>query len=236
MPEARIGLLAVADAAAEADAQGLGWLTDAEHRRLQAITAPARRASFLAGHWQARKRAGQWLGLAPDRIEWAVDAQGRPRLRLAGEALPLHVSLSHSGDWLALALAEVPVGIDLEVPRRERDWDALARFVFAPEECRRMQAATSDAARAGVFHQLWALKEAHAKRSGAGLGARVARTVCAHPAQTAEAEAWSWPCGDGALALAAVPGLQWALEGAGPGLGAAVGWHYAPASLSPMQD
>lgn len=236
MPEAQIWLLAVADAAAEADAQGVGWLGDAERRRLQAITAPARRASFLAGHWQARKQAGQWLGLAPDRIEWATDAQGRPRLCLAGEALPLHVSLSHSGDWLALVLAEVPVGIDLELPRRARDWDALSRFVFAPEECRRMQAGTSDGARAGVFHQLWALKEAQAKRSGAGLGARAARTVCAHPALVADAEAWSWACCDGALALAAAPGVRWTLEGAGPGLGVAAGWRYASAMAPPIQD
>lgn len=236
MPKARIGLLAVVDAAAEADAQGLGWLTDAEQRRLQAITAPARRASFLAGHWQARRQAGQWLGLAPDRIEWTADAQGRPRLCLAGEALPLHVSLSHSGDWLALALAEVPVGIDLELPRRARDWDALARFVFAPEECRRVQAAPDEAARAALFHRLWALKEAQAKRSGAGLGARAARTVCAHPAQAADAEAWSWPCGDGALALAVAPGVRWTLEGPGPGLGVAAGWRYAPAMAPPIQD
>lgn len=216
MPEARIGLLAVADAAAEADAQGLGWLTEAEHQRLQAITAPARRASFLAGHWQARKRAGQWLGLAPDRIEWAVDAQGRLRLRLAGEALPLHVSLSHSGDWLALALAEVPVGIDLEVPRRERDWDALARFVCSPEELRSLPDGDATA-RTRLFHALWTLKEARGKRSGEGLRPKAARDVTATACAPDHAEAMSWEFGGGSLAVALASGMALAIDGAAVG-------------------
>ncbi|MFN3310283.1 MAG: 4'-phosphopantetheinyl transferase family protein [Thermomonas sp.] len=223
MPEARIGLLAVADAAADADAQGLGWLTDAERRRLQAITVSARRASFLAGHWQARKRAGQWLGLAPDRIEWAADAQGRPRLYLAGEALPLHVSLSHSGDWLALALAEVPVGIDLELPRRDRDWEALARFVCSPEELRALGDGDA-AARVRLFHAFWTLKEARGKRSGEGLRPKAARNLTAAACASEHAEAMSWEFGGGSLAVALAPGMGLSVEG--KALGEPAHWRY----------
>ena len=221
---ARLFLLPVAANAVEADAQGLDWLTEAERQRLQAITSATRRDSFLAGHWQARAQAAQWLQLDVRRIALETDADGRPILCVDGDAMPLHVSLSHSGDWLALALADAPVGVDVELPQRARDWNALARFVLSPEERRRVHDA-DDAARAEVFHALWTLKEAHGKRSGAGLQPRAARAVTAQPAEAAGAEALSWVFGNGALALAMTPGTR--LEHVGEALGAPVYWRYA---------
>lgn len=231
---ARLHLLPVAPAAAEAAAQGLDWLTDAECQRLQAISAPARRDSFLAGHWQARWLAAQWLQLDVRRIALDAHADGGPLLRVDGDAAPLRVSLSHSGDWLALALADGPVGVDVELPQRERDWEALARFVFSPEERQRLRAA-AETERAGLFHALWTLKEARGKRSGEGLQPRAARTVTAHPADAAGAEALGWAFGGGALALALTPGTR--LERFGEALGAPAYWRYAAsAGEAPGRD
>lgn len=223
-PTARLHLLPVVVAAAEAVAQRRDWLTDAERQRLQAITSPSRRDAFLAGHWQARALAAQWLQLDAGRIALDAYPDGRPRLRLDGDAAPLQVSLSHSGDWLALALADAPVGVDVELPQRARDWNALARFVFSPEERQRVRDA-DDATRAEVFHALWTLKEARGKRSGEGLQPRAARTFTAQPADAAGAEALGWAFGGGALALALAPGTR--LERAGDTLGAPSHWRYA---------
>lgn len=224
MAAARLHLMPVMSAAAEAVAQGRDWLTDAECRRLQAITSPVRRDSFLAGHWQARALAAQWLQLDARRVALDTHVDGRPLLRVDGETEPLHVSLSHSGGWLALALADAPVGIDIELPQRERDWEALARFVFSPEERQRVRDAEG-AARANVFHTLWTLKEARGKRGGEGLQPRATRTVTAQPADAADAEALGWAFGGGALALALTPGTR--LERAGDTLGAPSHWRYA---------
>ena len=226
---ARLHLLPVAPAAAEAEAQGLDWLTEAERQRLHGISAAARRDSFLAGHWQARLLAAQWLRLDARRVMLDAHADGRPLLRVDGAAVPLHVSLSHSGGWLALALADAPVGIDIELPQRERDWEALARFVFSPEERQRLRDA-EDAARANVFHTLWTLKEARGKRGGEGLQPRAARTVTAQPADPAGAEALGWTFGGGALALAMTPGTR--LEGADDALGMPTRWRYASAAAA----
>lgn len=223
---ARLHLLPIASAAADADAMGLDWLTEAERQRLHAITSPGRRDSFLAGHWQARWLAAQWLQLDVRRIALDAHADGRPLLRVDGDAALLHVSLSHSGDWLALALSDAPVGIDIELPQRERDWEALARFVFSPEERQRLRDA-EDATRADVFHALWTLKEARGKRSGEGLQPRAARTVTAQPAEAAGAEALGWAFGGGALALALTPGTR--LERADDALGTPTHWRYASA-------
>lgn len=227
MPAAHLYVLPIAVAAGVADAQGLDWLTEAERQRLQAITSPARRDTFLAGHWQARRLAAQWLQLDVRRIALDAHADGRPLLRVDGDAVPLHVSLSHSGDWLALALADAAVGVDVELPQRERDWEALARFVFSPEERQRLRD-IDDAERTRMFHALWTLKEARGKRSGEGLQPRAARMVTAQPADAAGAEALGWAFGGGALALALTPGTR--LERADGALGIPTHWRYASAA------
>ena len=155
---------------------GEDWLGDDEVERLRAMTAPGRRRSFLAGHWQARRVAGEWLQVDAARIGLERHPDGRPLVLVDGEASPLSLSLSHSGDWLALALADVPVGIDIELPRRTRDYAALARFAFSPDEVARLQG-LDDAVRGAEFHRLWTLKEARGKRSGEGLLPGQARRV-----------------------------------------------------------
>lgn len=235
----RVQLARIVEVAARAQADGLAWLTEAERQRLQAISVAARRDSFLAGHWQARQLAARWLQLDAGRIALDAHADGRPLLRVDGGPAPLHVSLSHSGEWLALALAQTPVGIDLELPQRERerDWLALARFVFSPEERQRLHEAEG-AARADVFHVLWALKEARGKRGGEGLQPRAARGFSACSCVQAQAEAVSWGFGNGALALALQPGTRVELDAAAIGetLRAPLYWRYRQQQAQEIGD
>jgi phosphopantetheinyl transferase len=221
----RLLLRPVVVAAAEVPTQATGWLTPDEMARLQAITEPVRRSEFLAGHWLVRVLAGQWLGCDPQSLALVAASFGQPRLQAAGADVSLHVSLSHSGGWLAVALAPVPVGVDLELSRRPRDWQALARALFAEEESRALDDA-APVARAAVFHRVWTLKEAYAKRDGRGLTRTRLRTVVARPAPADQADAWCWPLGEGALALAAAPGMVCQVDGAPPECGLPSGWRY----------
>ena len=133
-PATRIWLASLDDAADTAIDAGVDWLSDDEGTRLQAMTSDVRRRSFLAGHWQARVLAAGWLQVHARRIALHRHDDGRPCLSVDGDPSALSLSLSHSGDWLAIALATVPVGIDVELPRRPRDLQALARFTFSPED------------------------------------------------------------------------------------------------------
>ena len=63
-----------------ADEDGSDWLSDDEAGRLQAMTSPVRRRSFLAGHWQARELAADWLQLETRRIALHRHEDGRPQL------------------------------------------------------------------------------------------------------------------------------------------------------------
>lgn len=73
----------------------------------------------------------------------------------------LHLSISHSGGWVVCAVADVPVGIDLELPRPVRP--GLAARWFDTDE----QALTAHDSSA--FFDLWMVKEAVLKETGCGL-------------------------------------------------------------------
>lgn len=210
---------------------GTDWLTADETARLEAMTAPQRRRSFLAGHWLARHTASQWLNLDPARIAVHRHADGRPCLHVAGgdlgndimgimrsygqsetsvqQAVPApspFLSISHSGSFVCVALATVPIGIDLELSRRRRNIDALAKFAFSAEEAARISAMEASQ-RAAAFHQLWTLKEARGKRTGEGFLPEQSRKLTATATTAEQAEAISWAFQGGSLALAVDPGL-----------------------------
>ena len=223
-PRVQLQLVPVGKWAAAATAKGLDWLTEAESARLHGMRSQARRDSFLAGHWLARKTAARWLGVQAARITLGNFADGRPSVRLDDAPVPLSLSLSHSGEWLALALGEVAVGIDIELPRRSRDIDALAGFAFAPEDRQRLREC-DPAEREHTFLELWALHEARGKRSGEGMQPRRSREYRMHPFEPASAQAMSWRFHGGALALAMTPGVR--VESKGAHLGEAFAWRYS---------
>ncbi len=94
------------------------------------------------------------FGIDPDTV--TRDAHGRPR------AEGICLSLSHSGDFLLLALSEHEVGCDIEEPRRA-PWRVAARC-FTPVE-RDWVKGDDDR-----FFRVWTMKESAAKLTGKGLG------------------------------------------------------------------
>lgn len=97
----------------------------------------------------------------------------------------LHISISHSGAFVACAVGEKPVGVDLEVWKNRRNREGVLRrfhlkeqswFCGVPEE-QKMEA----------FHDLWVVKESFVKAMGKGLripldafcvNVRAGKTVC----------------------------------------------------------
>ncbi|MDR2658433.1 MAG: 4'-phosphopantetheinyl transferase superfamily protein [Spirochaetaceae bacterium] len=72
-------------------------------------------------------------------------------------------SVSHSGDWVVLAVCSKPVGIDIERINTSRDTDGIARRVFHPDE--RAQAPGD----IKMFYKIWTAKESYIKMLGNGL-------------------------------------------------------------------
>jgi hypothetical protein len=94
-------------------------LSAAELERLRRLTRPSRRRQFIAAHALLR-RVSKKRGENAPALE--ITAAGAPRILARAEAdPPRHVGIAHSGGWVAVALSEAPIGIDIETARRFSD-------------------------------------------------------------------------------------------------------------------
>ena len=95
------------------------------------------------------------MGQCPEILK---DAYGKPYL----EGHSLCFNVSHSGEYLAIAVSEQPVGIDIQKPKEIKD--GMYRKVVQP-----MEEGLIGENREKDFLRLWTLKESFVKADGRGL-------------------------------------------------------------------
>ncbi|MCL1989331.1 MAG: 4'-phosphopantetheinyl transferase superfamily protein [Defluviitaleaceae bacterium] len=98
-----------------------------------------------------------------NEIEMAYNEFGKPFIPGGKNFL---YNISHSGKWVVVAYAEVPVGVDIE--KIYTDQENMPIEFFTSEERAYINAAVSDE-RAERFTQTWTLKESYVKYIGTGL-------------------------------------------------------------------
>jgi len=162
------------------------WLGPGESARLSALRSESRRAQFLAARWQARRLLAQAAGGTP--TEWMLDAPNDAPPLVAGRP-DLFLSISHSGERTACALATQAIGLDLEQPRRRRDIQGLVALCCTPRE-QAMFAGLPENERDSLFHQLWTVKEAWLKRRGDWVAPRRLAQLDCTPAAQGEVRCW----------------------------------------------
>lgn len=147
-------------------------LSPDERERLAGYRSAHARHRFLLSRALLRIVLGQLTGRPPQSLRFARLPSGKP---LLVDDPDLHFSLSHSGDWIALATSEhQPVGIDIEHPRRHRNIMRIAHRYFHPDECALLEAPPqSETLR--QFYRMWTLKEAFFKARGTGLAEGLGR-------------------------------------------------------------
>ncbi|MEV5407320.1 4'-phosphopantetheinyl transferase superfamily protein [Thermopolyspora sp. NPDC052614] len=159
--------------------------TPDELGRADAYRRRADRDRFTVGCAVSRIVLGRRLGLAPADVPLRRDCDscGRPhgRPRLPGD--DLHLSVSHSGDWVAVAVTGLgPVGVDVE-QHSARALD-LAETVLAPAEAAAL-ARLPVGERAAAMIGYWARKEAVVKATGDGLRAPLSGVRVSPPGEPA---------------------------------------------------
>ena len=95
------------------------------------------------------------IGQCPEILK---DAYGKPYL----EGHSLCFNVSHSGEYLAIAISENPVGVDIQKPKEIKD--GMYRKVIQPQE-----ELLIGENREKDFLCLWTLKESFVKADGRGL-------------------------------------------------------------------
>ncbi|NMO53367.1 4'-phosphopantetheinyl transferase superfamily protein [Actinoplanes sp. TBRC 11911] len=130
-----------------------------EKTRLARMDDDAVRARFIAVHGAARFILAARLAVRPADIRWRIGPHGKPEI--AGGP---RVSLSHSGDGALVAVAERPVGVDIE--RIRARWNVRPPTRLFPAAEARVVAGAEPGRRAATFVRLHVRKEACVKASG----------------------------------------------------------------------
>lgn len=102
-------------------------------------------------------------GLANSQIRFHYNSYGKPEL--ASEQR-LCFNISHSGEWIACAVHDTEVGIDVE-QIKPIDLSVARRF-FSAEEYELLENKPPEG-RLEMFYDLWTLKESYVKLRGQGL-------------------------------------------------------------------
>ncbi len=137
------------------------FLTAAELALCDRCRLPHVRQHKIVARAKLRQILGKYLDRSPREIEISIGLQGKPQV--AG----LEFNLSHSGDLVAYAVSDQPVGIDIERIRKI-DLTAIIQRFFAASEFAAWQK-LPPAEQEAAFFRLWTIKEAYLKAIGTGL-------------------------------------------------------------------
>ena len=119
----------------------------------------------------ARWRLAEAAGVPPLEVEIAHDGKGKPFWKGGS----LFVSLSHSGGYIAVAVGQDAVGVDVEKKRNAAP--AVAKRWFRPEENALLET-LSEPERTRLFFRLWTMKEEALKYAGEGLSGGLETVDC----------------------------------------------------------
>lgn len=139
-------------------------LSDAERARAERFKIHGDVDRFVTGRGALRHILAGLTGTGARSLVFEEGSGRKPAL--IGHPY-LQFNLSHSGDFVLIAVGREPLGVDIEAIR-EIDWSALATMNFHPDE-RAILASRSGAAALDAFFQIWAHKEAYLKATGIGL-------------------------------------------------------------------
>jgi 4'-phosphopantetheinyl transferase len=145
------------------------YVSQDEIQRADRLLDPRKRDRFLACRGLLREILGNYLGLQPERLHFAVGANGKPFLAAnSANNSRLHFNLSHSGTLFLLAIAaDREVGIDIERLRDDTPFHDIARLAFSPREQDKLFAIPHHLQRS-AFYRCWTRKEAYMKACGMG--------------------------------------------------------------------
>ena len=139
-------------------------LSAAEQERAEAMRHAEKRQDYRHTRSALRVILSKYLGLAPKDLQISLGPQGKPHL----EGHDLHFNVTHAQGKALIAIASVPVGIDLEFPRGVNQQEKLVTQYFNPDEASEWRNLPAQE-QAKAFLAAWTRKEACLKATGEGI-------------------------------------------------------------------
>ena len=190
----RVAVARVPEPPAGGEVAQPGWFGESERRRWGQLAARARPA-FVASRALLRELLQAATGVPAPAWDVSAQAGSAPVARAApglGDVGAIHASLSHRLGWVAAAVADVPVGIDIEVERPARSEAAdRAALMLSPDEIPAWQSLPADERDAALLAR-WAAKEAWFKASPPGAAPWDFRHVAARACGPVHANVRTW--------------------------------------------
>ncbi|WP_035375373.1 4'-phosphopantetheinyl transferase family protein [Pseudoduganella violaceinigra] len=157
-PQATLWLLDLAACDDAALARGLESLGASVQQRFRRFRREERQRQFLAGRLLLRRALADASGADGTQIQF-FERPGLPPLASMPGAQP-YFSISHAGRWVACVVSmSAPLGLDVELQSRQRDFSALAEHSFDAATAQRI-AALPPTQRALPFYREWCRLEA----------------------------------------------------------------------------
>jgi phosphopantetheine--protein transferase-like protein len=142
-------------------------LDESERAHAATLRRPLDALRYRRAHAALREIVGAYLQTPPERLRWRLGPHGKPALEATSDRV-LEFNLSHAGGWALVAVADRPVGVDVEALRPLAQLEGMIRRWCAPDEQRRLGALPQER-RDAAFLACWTAKEALLKAIGCGL-------------------------------------------------------------------
>lgn len=140
-------------------------LSDSEQERAQRFHFESDREKYTLYHAALRIILSGVVGVSPHKLSLSLADKGKPYLT---DFPGIHFNLSHAGEMAVLAVADVPIGIDVEWIKVKQDCLALARRFFHYDEVKYLEGLPSHKL-LNSFFGIWVAKEAFVKALGEGI-------------------------------------------------------------------
>jgi 4'-phosphopantetheinyl transferase len=149
-------------------------LSNLEKSQAQDIPDAARRVRFERTRSALREALAGRLGVAPESLEFRRDPAGKPFIVNDSGC---EFSISHSGEWLVIAMGAAPVGIDIETRTPGVEVTKLAARFFSAADAALLNAQPPHE-RNAHFAKQWVAKEAALKAAGTGIAQHLHKAQC----------------------------------------------------------
>ncbi len=127
------------------------------------------RKRCLTGKLLKRVLLAKHLNSSISELEFDVNRYGKPQL-IRHNQKSLHFNLSHSGDWVVIAIDNEPLGIDIELIQPQIP--DVEKIVFTENEIKQIYSVEQDQHINRFFNQ-WTRKESYIKAMGMGFSANL---------------------------------------------------------------
>ena len=201
----------------------IGYLSATERDKAQRFHFSADAKRHIVGRALAKRLLGHLLGIHPASLRFHENAFGKPQIVDAQNVRGLRFNISHSGEFVLVALAlGREVGVDVEQLDPRVELEQIAARMFCRGEQHDLMSLPPGERLRGFFC-CWCRKEAIIKASGEGLSMALDQfdvsLRCAEPvvlvapaAPAAEQNRWmvrDLDVGPGYAAAVAAEGLDW---------------------------